>query len=179
MELKWGVYMKDKMDIESKRIAVYPGTFDPLTNGHLDVIKRGIKLFGRLIILVVRHSEKQPLFSIDERIEFIQSATAGCKGIEIEAFDGLLMNYVREKKIRIVIRGLRAVSDFDYEFQLTQFNRKLNPECETIFIMPSEEYFFLSSAMVKEIASYGGDISHFVPELIAKALKERFKLKIL
>lgn len=156
-------------------LVVYPGTFDPITNGHLDIIKRAVKLFGHLIVLVVRRPEKSPLFSLDERIKFIHSATQGCEGIEIDSLDGLLMNYAKDKGVRVVIRGLRAVSDFDYEFQLTQLNRKLNPDCETIFVMPSEEYFFLSSARVKEIASYRGDVSQFVPKEVAEALKDKFK----
>jgi pantetheine-phosphate adenylyltransferase len=153
---------------------VYPGTFDPITNGHLDIIKRAVKLFGHLIVLVVRHPEKSPLFSLDERVKFIYEATLQCKGVEVDTLDGLLMEYTRKKGIHIVIRGLRAVSDFDYEFQLTQLNRKLNNETETIFIMPSEEYFFLSSSMVKEIASYGGDVGQFVPNIVREALKQKF-----
>lgn len=159
------------------RFVVYPGTFDPITNGHLDIIKRAVKLFGEIVVLVVRHPEKLPLFSLQERIKLIQKVTANCKGVKVDSLDGLLMNYVKDKEIRVVIRGLRAVSDFDYEFQMTQLNRRLYSEVETIFIMPTEEYFFLSSAMVKEIASYGGDISQFVPSAVAKALKDKFRIK--
>ncbi|MBI4722678.1 MAG: pantetheine-phosphate adenylyltransferase [Candidatus Stahlbacteria bacterium] len=159
----------------NNRLVVYPGTFDPITNGHLDIIKRAVKLFGSLIVLVVRHSEKSPLFSLEERIEFIRSATVNCKGIEIDSFDGLLMNYAKEKGIRVIIRGLRAVSDFDYEFQMMQLNRRLYSEVETIFIMPREEYFFLSSSTIKEIVSYGGDVSSFVPKLVVEKLRLKFK----
>lgn len=158
-------------------LILYPGTFDPITNGHLDIIKRVVKLFGHLVVLVIRHREKAPLFSLDERIKFIREVTAGCEEVEIDSFDGLLMNYVKENKVRVVIRGLRAVSDFDYEFQMTQLNRRLYADVETIFIMPTEEYFFLSSSMVKEIARYGGDVSQFVPGTVAKALKDKFGIK--
>ena len=156
-------------------LVVYPGTFDPITNGHLDIIKRGVKLFGALIVLVVRHPEKSPLFSLEERMKIIRAVTANCKGITVDSFDGLLMDYAKAKGVRVVIRGLRAVSDFDYEFQMTQLNRRLYPDAETIFIMPREEYFFLSSSAIKEIASHGGDISQFVPEIVVKVLKSKFK----
>ena len=158
-------------------IIVYAGTFDPITNGHLDIMKRAVKLFKKLVVLVVSHSEKSPLFSLEERIKFIQEATKECKGVEIDSFDGLLMDYMRKKRAKIVIRGLRAVSDFDYEFQLSQLNRKLYPEVETVFIMPSEEHFFLSSSMLKEIASYGGDVSQFVPAIVSKALRKKFEIQ--
>ncbi|MCK4307566.1 pantetheine-phosphate adenylyltransferase [candidate division WOR-3 bacterium] len=156
------------------KIVVYAGTFDPITNGHLDIMKRAVKLFKKLVILVVAHTEKSPLFSLEERMKFIQEATKECKGIEIDSFDGLLMDYMKKKGANIVIRGLRAVSDFDYEFQLAQLNRKLYSEVETVFVMPSEEHFFLSSSMLKEIASYRGDVSLFVPKIVSEALKERF-----
>ena len=154
------------------KLVVYPGTFDPITNGHLDIIKRAVKIFESLTVLVIRHPEKSPLFSLEERIEFIRSATVNCKGIEIDSFDGLLMGYAKEHEVRVIIRGLRAVSDFDYEFQMTQLNRRLYSEVETIFIMPREEYFFLSSSMVKEIASYGGDVSGFVPKSVVESLTQ-------
>ena len=155
------------------RLVVYPGTFDPITNGHWDIIKRAAQVFGSLTVLVIRHPEKSPLFSLEERIEFIRSATVNCKGIEIDSFDGLLMDYAKEHKVRVIIRGLRAVSDFDYEFQMTQLNRRLYSEVETIFIMPREEYFFLSSSMVKEIASYRGDVSSFVPRAVVEKLNHK------
>jgi pantetheine-phosphate adenylyltransferase len=167
----------DKRTHVTAKSAVYPGTFDPITNGHLDIIRRAAKLFDHLIVLVVNHPEKSPLFALDKRMEFVNDAIKGCEGVTVDSFDGLLMNYVRDEKICVVIRGLRAVSDFDYEFQLTQLNRRLNPNMETIFIMPREEYFFLSSSMIKEIASYQGDISQFVPGKVTKALKRRFDEK--
>jgi pantetheine-phosphate adenylyltransferase len=165
---------RDKRTNVTIKSAVYPGTFDPITNGHLDIIRRAAKLFDRLTVLVVNHPEKSPLFSLDKRIEFVSDAIRGCEGVRVDSFDGLLMDYVRDEGICVVVRGLRAVSDFDYEFQLTQLNRRLNPNMETIFIMPREEYFFLSSSMIKEIASYQGDISQFVPGRVTKALKRRY-----
>jgi len=155
--------------------AVYPGTFDPITNGHIDIIKRSKKFVSHLVVLVIKHPEKEPLFTVEERVYFIKEAIKEIKGVEIDSFDGLLMNYVAKKGIELVIRGLRAVSDFDYELQLTQFNRKLNPKVETIFVMPSEEYFFLSSSMVKEIASYGGEIRQFVPQVVVEGLRRKLK----
>ncbi|MDD2890121.1 MAG: pantetheine-phosphate adenylyltransferase [bacterium] len=155
-------------------IAVYPGTFDPITNGHIDIIRRASGLFEKVIVLVIENREKSPLFSINERVKFASSATKEFKGVDVDSYKGLLVEYAKIKKIKTIIRGLRAVSDFDYEFQLTQLNRKLYPAVETIFIMPGEEYFFLSSSSVKEIAAYGGNVSGFVPEIVAKGFKSRF-----
>ncbi|MDI6839827.1 MAG: pantetheine-phosphate adenylyltransferase [bacterium] len=159
----------------SKR-AVYPGTFDPITNGHLDIIKRALNLFKSVIVLVVEHSEKSPMFSVKERVRFVREVTKIYKGVEVDSFDGLLVDYIKNKGAKVIIRGLRAISDFDYEFQLTQLNRKLCPEIETIFIMPGEEHFFLSSSMVKEIASHGGDVTQFVPKIVADALKKNTRI---
>ncbi len=158
-------------------IVVYAGTFDPVTNGHLDIVNRTVKLFEKLVILVVPHPEKSPLFSLEERMKFIKDATKKYKEIEIASFDGLLMNYMKGKEVKMMVRGLRAVSDFDYEFQMVQLNRKLYPKVETLFIMPGEEYFFLSSSMIKEIAAYGGDVSLFTPRIVSEALKEKFHRK--
>ncbi|MDD5528962.1 MAG: pantetheine-phosphate adenylyltransferase [bacterium] len=151
-------------------IAVYPGTFDPITNGHIDIIRRASGLFEKVIVLVIENREKSPLFSMDERVKFASFATKKFKGVVVDSYKGLLVEYAKIKEIKTIIRGLRAVSDFDYEFQLTQLNRKLYPAVETIFIMPGEEYFFLSSSSVKEIAAYGGNVSGFVPEIVAKGL---------
>lgn len=159
------------------RAAVYPGTFDPITNGHIDIIRRATKLFDKVIILVIEHQRKKPTFSLSDRIKFIKEVTKSYKKVEVDSFNGLLTDYLKKRGIKIIIRGLRAVSDFDYELQLTQFNRKLYPEAETIFIMPSEEFFFLSSSMIKEIAEYGGDISKFVPSIVVKALKKEANSK--
>ncbi|MCK4353092.1 pantetheine-phosphate adenylyltransferase [candidate division WOR-3 bacterium] len=155
---------------------VYPGTFDPITNGHLDILSRAQRLFKHIIVLVVKHREKAPLFSMEERIRFAREATKGLKGIEVDAWDGLLANYLKKKGAKIIIRGLRAVSDFDYEFQMCQLNRRLYPELETIFIMAGEEYFPLSSSTIKEIAFSGGDISQFVPQIVVEPLKRTLKM---
>lgn len=155
--------------------AVYPGTFDPITNGHLDVLKRALELFQELIILVASHREKTPMFTLEERTELVKKSVSRFKGVKIESFEGLLVNYTKKNNIDVVIRGLRAVSDFDYEFQMAQINRKLHSGLELIFIMPGEEYFFLSSSLVKEIASRKGDVSKFVPEPVAEALKKKYQ----
>lgn len=154
-------------------IAIYPGTFDPITNGHIDIISRASGLYDKVIVLVIGHKEKSPLFSLSKRVKFALEAVKPYKNVTVDSYEGLLVNYVKSKKIKVIIRGLRAVSDFDYEFQLTQLNRKLYPEVETIFIMPGEEYFFLSSSMVKEIAGHGGDISRFVPKIVVKEFKNK------
>jgi pantetheine-phosphate adenylyltransferase len=161
------------------KTCVYPGTFDPITNGHIDVIRRAQRIFDEVVVLVAEPEEKNPLFTLSERKMMVEKAVGNIDGIICDSFDGLLVNYLREKKINIVIRGLRAVSDFDYEFQMTLINRKLSPEIEFVFLMPGEEYFFLSSSLVKEIASLGGDISKFVPAIVEKELRKRFASKIL
>lgn len=156
--------------------AVYPGTFDPITNGHLDILKRALELFQELIILVASHREKIPIFTLEERTKLVKKSVSRFKGVKVESFEGLLVDYTKKNNIDVVIRGLRAISDFDYEFQMAQINRKLHSGLEIIFIMPGEEYFFLSSSLVKEIASRKGDVSKFVPEPVAKALKKVYSL---
>ncbi len=157
------------------RTAIYPGTFDPLTNGHLDLIKRGLCMFDRIIIAVAPSLKKQPLFTIEERLAFIKSAVKGLKGAEAAAFDGLLVDYVRKSKGVAILRGLRAVSDFEYELQIALMNRRLNHSIETVFMMPSEEYTFLTSSIIKEVTSFGGSVKGFVPEKVEEALREKFK----
>lgn len=158
-----------------KNKAVYPGSFDPITNGHIDVINRSLKIVDKVIIAVSSFRRKDFLFSIDERIEMIKETFKGDDKIEVDKFDGLLVNYLKEKNINLIVRGLRAISDFEYEFQMALTNRKLNKSIETIFIMPGEEYFFISSTLVKEIARLKGQISCFVPPAVEKKLKEKFK----
>ena len=157
------------------RTAIYPGTFDPLTNGHLDLIKRGLCMFDRIIIAVAPSLKKQPLFTIEERLAFIKSAVKGLKGAEAAAFDGLLVDYVRKSKGVAILRGLRAVSDFEYELQIALMNRRLNHSIETVFMMPSEEYTFLTSSIIKEVTSFGGSVKGLVPEEVEEALREKFK----
>jgi pantetheine-phosphate adenylyltransferase len=159
------------MDAVMARIAVYPGTFDPVTLGHVDIIVRGGVLFDQLIVAVADNTDKQPLFSIQERVAFIQEGLAGLSHVTARPMSGLLMDYVSDVGAVAVLRGLRAVSDFEYEFQMAAMNRKLNPEVETVFLMSSESTTFLSSRLIKEIAGMGGNIDPFVPSSVAKALR--------
>ena len=150
--------------------ALYPGSFDPITNGHVWIVRRGLEVFDRLIITIARNVKKTALFGIDERQALIREALGGEPRVEIEAFDGLLVDYARKKGAKVILRGLRAVSDFEYEFQMANMNRKLAPEVETMFMMTGEEHFYVSSALVKEVSSLGGDVSPLVPDCVAKAL---------
>lgn len=154
--------------------AVYPGTFDPITNGHLDLIQRGLRIFDEIIIAVAPNPRKKPLFDLSERIALIEEAVRDFKNVSVESFDCLLVDYVKQKGAVAVIRGLRAVSDFEYELQMALMNRRLSETVETVFMMPSEEYSFLSSTMVKEIASLCGSVKGFVPEHVERALKKKF-----
>jgi pantetheine-phosphate adenylyltransferase len=155
-----------------ERKAVYPGSFDPITNGHVDIIERGLKIFDGIIIAVLENPKKQPLFSTKERVGMIQSIFSSQKKIEVKSFDGLLVDFVRENDATIVIRGLRAISDFEYEFQMTLMNRKLNPDIETLFMMPNIKYTFLSSNLVKEVSMLGGCLTDLVPGEVEKKLKK-------
>jgi pantetheine-phosphate adenylyltransferase len=155
--------------------AVYPGTFDPFTAAHLDSVKRALRIFDEVIIAVAPSQKKRPLFTLEERITMIKKSVEGLDSVRVDSFTGLLVDYVKKKKGVAIIRGLRAISDFEYELQMALMNRRLNPEIETIFLMPSEEYSFLTSSMVKEVASFGGSVSTLVPEVVEKALREKFK----
>ena len=156
---------------------VYPGTFDPVTFGHLDIIERASKLFSRIIVAVSLNPGKHPLFSVEERMALLREALNGKPGVEIECFDGLLLDFVASRGAKIVLRGLRAVSDFEFEFQMALSNRKLNSDHETLFLMPSEEYSFVSSRIIKEIAVLGGAVEKFVPANVAERLKEKYNLR--
>lgn len=156
-------------------IAVYPGTFDPITNGHTDLVERASRLFGRLVVAVADSPHKQPAFSLAERIEFAETALEGLENVEVTGFDTLLADFVRRMGGHVILRGLRAVSDFEYEFQLASMNRHLISEAETLFLTPSEQYSFISSSLVREIARLGGDVSSFVSPKVAKALAERLR----
>jgi len=158
------------------RTAIYPGSFDPLTNGHLDVVQRATKLFDRVIGAVATSESKHPLFTLEERVEMVAHAVRHLPTVEADSFDGLLVDYVERRSAQAVVRGLRAVSDFEFEFQLALMNRKLNERIETIFMMPKDTYTFLSSRIVKEIARLGGDVSSFVPASVQTALTEKLKL---
>lgn len=156
------------------KIAVYPGSFDPITNGHIDVIERASKIFDKVIIAVGDNPEKKPLFTIQERIDMIKEVTKNLKGIEVDGFQGLLLDYVKKKGSKIIIRGLRAVSDFEFEFQRALLNRKIDNDVETIFIMTKEDYVFLNSSIIKEMAMFGGSVKNLVPVIVQKKLKEKF-----
>jgi pantetheine-phosphate adenylyltransferase len=153
-----------------EHIAVYPGTFDPITYGHIDVIQRATELFSKVIVLVARNTSKTPLFSDDERISMIRQVFKGKKRIEVDGFQGLLVNYARRRGATVIIRGLRAVSDFEYEFQLALTNKKLSPNIDTVFLVPHEKYTYLNSTIVREVARLGGDVSSFVPPSVRKEL---------
>ena len=157
-----------------KRIAVYPGTFDPITNGHLDVIERGLKLFDGLIVAIAESQTKEPLFTVGERIRMVKESVKKYKKVNVESFDCLLIDYLHKKKAHIIVRGLRVISDFEYEFQMALTNRKLAPDIETVFMMTAEDYSYLSSRFIKEIARLGGRFDCFVPPHVAKMLKEKF-----
>lgn len=155
-------------------VAVYPGTFDPITNGHVDIIQRSLHLFDHVIVAIALNPKKNPLFSLSERVDMVQDATVGLKAVSIEPFEGLLVEYACEKNAKALIRGLRAVSDFEYELQMALMNRKLDRSVETVFLMPSEEYSYLTSTIVKEVASYGGDVSQLVSKKVAQKFADRF-----
>jgi pantetheine-phosphate adenylyltransferase len=158
------------------RTAVYPGTFDPVTFGHLDVIKRVAALYDKVYIAVAHSTHKAPLFTEDERAEMLREATSEFENVEVETFKNLAVDYVKKKKSRVMVRGLRMISDFEYEFQMALTNRKLDPEIETVFMMPNESYSYLSSRLIKEVAAMGADISKFVPEHVEKKLKEKLEI---
>jgi len=155
--------------------AIYPGTFDPITNGHLDLVVRAAQIFDEVIIAVSDNPRKNPLFSIEQRMVMVNKAVAGIDNVSIDRFDDLLVNFVNRKKAKFVIRGLRAVSDFEYEFQLASANRRLDENVETIFLTPSESNYFISSSLVREISYYDGDVSSFVPKNVQQSLKKRWK----
>ncbi|MFH1837607.1 MAG: pantetheine-phosphate adenylyltransferase [Candidatus Omnitrophota bacterium] len=157
------------------KIAIYPGTFDPVTYGHLDIIDRISKLYDKVYVAVAESKEKAPLFSVQERTEMLIGATSQYKNVIVEGFNGLVVDYAAKRSSKIVVRGLRMISDFEYEFQMALTNRKLKPEIETIFMMPKASYSYLSSKLIKEVACLGADISHFVPKKVEKKLREKLK----
>jgi pantetheine-phosphate adenylyltransferase len=159
----------------AQRIAIYPGSFDPLTNGHLAIIQRGLKVFPSLVVAVANNPEKKPLFTSDERKALIRETVGDDARVEVDSFDGLLVEYAKRRGIHTVLRGLRAVSDFEYEFQLANMNRKLDPEFESVFVMTGEDYFFVSARFVREVAMFGGDVSALVPPNVAEGLRKKLK----
>ena len=154
-------------------IAIYPGSFDPLTNGHIDIIERGAKLFDRIIISILVNVDKRPLFSVKERIEICREAFKSHANVEIDTFDGLLVEYVRRKRAKVIVRGLRAISDFEYELQMALMNRRLNNDVETVFMMPAEPYTYVSSRLVKEVVALGGSVEGLVPPGVEARLRAK------
>jgi pantetheine-phosphate adenylyltransferase len=156
------------------RKAIYPGSFDPLTNGHLSLIQRGLKIFDGLVVAVLTNPSKTPLFTVQERKDLIRAAVGDDPRVVVDSFDSLLVTYAKKQGIHTVLRGLRAVSDFEYEFQLANVNRKLDPEFESVFVMTGEDYFFVTGKLVREVASFGGDVSGMVPPVVAEGLRRKF-----
>jgi len=159
-----------------KNKAVYPGSFDPITNGHVDIIQRGLEIFDKILISVLINPKKELLFSTKERVDMIQTIFSSQEKVEVKAFDGLLVDFAKKNNAKIIIRGLRAISDFEYEFQMTLMNRKLDPEIETFFLMPNVNYSFLSSKLVKEVSMLGGSLQGLVPMEVEKKLKKKIKI---
>ena len=157
----------------SARIAVYPGSFDPLTNGHVDIITRGVRLFDRIIVAIAVNAEKAPLFSIEERVQIARAVFKSQPSVEIDTFDGLLVDYVARRKANVIVRGLRAVSDFEFEFQMGLMNRRLNGAIETVFMMPAEQYTYISSRLIKEVFALGGQVQGLVPDMVEARLREK------
>src|SRR4051794_41029116 len=158
-----------------KRIALYPGSFDPPTNGHLSIIHRGLKMFDGLIVAVLMNSAKDALFSVEERVELLHGAVGKDARVEVKTFSGLLVKFAEQEGVNTILRGLRAVSDFEYEFQMANMNRKLDREIETLFMMTGEDYFYISSRFVRDVARLGGDVSGLVPQNVLGALRKRFE----
>jgi pantetheine-phosphate adenylyltransferase len=154
-------------------LAIYPGSFDPLTNGHVDIILRGARLFDRIVVAMLVNAEKSPLFTMDERVEIARAVFKDHPNVEIATFDGLLVDYVERRQAQVIVRGLRAISDFEFEFQMALMNRRLNPKIETIFMMPAEQYTYISSRLIKEVFALGGQVHGLVPELVEERLRDK------
>ncbi len=154
-------------------LAVYPGSFDPLTNGHVDIILRGARLFDRIVVAILVNAEKAPLFSIQERVEIAREVFKDQRNVEVDTFGGLLVDYVEARKAQVIVRGLRAVSDFEFEFQMALMNQRLSPKIETVFMMPAEQYTYISSRLIKEVFALGGRVHGLVPELVEQRLREK------
>ena len=154
-------------------VAIYPGSFDPLTNGHVDIIARGARLFDRIVVAVLVNAEKSPLFTMTERLEIARAVFTGLPNVEVDTFDGLLVDYVERRGAQVIVRGLRAVSDFEFEFQMALMNRRLNDKIETVFMMPAEQYSYISSRLIKEVFSLGGRVHGLVPDMVEQRLRDK------
>jgi len=154
-------------------VAIYPGSFDPLTNGHVDIIQRGSRFFDRIVVAVLLNVEKAPLFSVSERVDIAKEVFRDRPNVEVDTFDGLLVEYARSRRASVIVRGLRAVSDFEYEMQMALMNRRLNPDVETVFMMPAEPYTYVSSRLVKEVVALGGSVKGIVPDIVERRLREK------
>jgi pantetheine-phosphate adenylyltransferase len=157
------------------KLAVYPGSFDPLTNGHVDIIERGTRLFDKIIVAILVNVEKSPLFSMEERVDIVREVFKGRPNVEVDTFDGLLVDYVAKRRADVIVRGLRALSDFETEFQMALMNRRLGPHIETVFMMPAEQYTYISSRLIKEVFSLGGQVRGLVPEIVERRLCDKQK----
>ena len=157
------------------RLAVYPGSFDPLTNGHVDIIQRGVRLFDRIVIALLVNRDKAPLFSVEERLELTREVFSGEPNVEVDTFDGLLVDYARRRRANVIVRGLRAISDFEYELQMALMNRRLNDDIETVFMMPAEPYTYVSSRLVKEVFALGGSVAGLVPAAVEARLAAKYE----
>ncbi len=160
-----------------EKVAIYPGTFDPITNGHMSIIRRALEIFDKLIVAILINPQKKPLFSVEERIFMIKEATKGMGNVEVDTFEGLLVDYAVKKGANVIIRGLRATSDFEFEFQMALMNRKLNRSVQSIFLMTDYKWLYVSSSIIKEVASFGGDVEGLVPDIVNEKLKEKFRQK--
>ena len=156
-----------------KTLAVYPGSFDPLTNGHVDIISRGVRLFDRIVVAILVNAEKNPLFTMEERVEITRAVFRSEPNVEVDTFDGLLVDYLARRKAQVIVRGLRAVSDFEYEFQMALMNQRLNPKIDTVFMMPAEQYTYISSRLIKEVFALGGRVHGLVPDMVEARLREK------
>ena len=163
---------------QNMKLAVYPGSFDPLTNGHVDIIERGTHLFDKIIVAILVNVEKSPLFSMQERVDIVRQVFKGRPNVEVDTFEGLLVDYVARREADVIVRGLRALSDFEAEFQMALMNRRLSPDVETVFMMPAEQYTYISSRLIKEVFSLGGQVSGLVPDVVESRLREKQKGKV-
>ena len=165
-------------DKDMGKVAIYPGSFDPITYGHIDIIERGLEIFDKVIVAIAENEEKRPLFSVEDRLRMVKSCFKDTPNVIVDSFKGLLVNYVGKTNAKVILRGLRATSDFEYEFHMASMNRSLNTQLDTLFMMTSKDYFFVSSRTIKEVARLGGAVEGLVPDLVVRRLKEKFKLPV-